>query len=346
MQPELITQEPILKGQKRTNNRYTCLIRSVSILLLTLVAILVGLKLYSDHLVRQAETEYPPAEFVTVERLQLHYVSEGSGRPVVFIPGGYGKIQDFTLSPLFDPVATEFQAIFLDRPGLGYSERPTHEDATPSVQVRLIHGALQQLNVEKPVLVGQSWGGIMALQYALDYPDDLAGIVLLGVAPYPRERASDPISELVRMPILGDLVLHTLYVPIGYHIMGPAFLEESVEYFAPLNAVPASYSATMGLEIRPNHVKAGADEERIIPPCLETLSARFGEVSVPVVIVAGDLDTYAIEQAPRLEEDIPNSRVVVVEGANHLLWFSFPEVVVDAVRETWTWADETGTAGF
>jgi pimeloyl-ACP methyl ester carboxylesterase len=299
---------------------------------------------YSDYLVRQAEAEYAPAEFVTVEGLQLHYLSEGSGRPVVFIPGGYGKIQDFTLSPLFDPVAMEYQAVFLDRPGLGYSERPTHEDATPPAQVRLIHGALQQLNIEKPVLVGQSWGGIIALQYALDYPDDLAGIVLLGVAPYPRERDSDPISEIVRMPILGDLVLHTLYVPLGYHIMGPAFLEESVEYFAPLDTVPASYSATLGLEIRPSHARAGADEERIIPLYLETLSARLAEISVPVVIVVGDLDTHAIEQAPRLEEDIPNSRVTVVEGAHHLLWFSLPEIVVDAVQETWTWADETGTA--
>jgi pimeloyl-ACP methyl ester carboxylesterase len=333
-----------VEGQKSKNNRHTCLIRFVGILLLTLAAILVGLKLYTSHLIRQAEAEYPSAEFVTVEGLRLHYVSEGSGRPVVFIPGGYGKIQDFTLSPLFDPVAAKYQAVFLDRPGLGYSERPTYEDATPSVQVRLIHGALQQLNIEKPVLVGQSWGGIIALQYALDYPDDLAGIVLLGVAPYPRERASDPISEIVRTPILGDLVLHTLYVPIGYHILGPAFLEESVEYFAPLDAVPASYSATMGLEVRPSHVKAGADEDRIIPPYLETLSARLAEISVPVVIVAGDLDTYAIEQAPRLEEDIANSRVVVVEGANHLLWFSLPEVVIDAIQETWTWADETEVA--
>ncbi len=334
----------MVEEQKGKNNRGVCLVRSIGILLLTLAVVLVGLKLYTDHLVRQAEAEYPPAEFVTVEGLHLHYLSEGSGRPVVFIPGGYGKIQDFTLSPLSDPVATNYQAIFFDRPGLGYSERPAYEDVTPSVQTRLIHGALQQLNIKKPVLVGQSWGGVISLQYALDYPDDLAGIVLLGVAPYPRERPSDPISEIVRTPVLGDFVLHTLYVPIGYHIMGPAFLEESVEYFAPLDTVPPSYSATMGLEVRPSHVKAGADEDRIIPPYLEILSARLGEVSVPVVIVAGDLDTYAIEQAPRLKEDIPNSRVVVVEGANHLLWFSLPEVVVDAVQETWTWADETGTA--
>jgi pimeloyl-ACP methyl ester carboxylesterase len=333
----------MLREQKGKKSRSACLVRLAGILLLVLTIIFVGLKFYSDWLVGRVEATYPPAEFITVEELQLHYVSQGSGRPVVFIPGGYGKIQDFTLSPLFDLVTAKYQVVFLDRPGLGYSERPTYEDATPSVQVRLIHAALQQLNIEKPVLVGQSWGGVIALQYALDYPDDLAGIVLLGVAPYPRERPSDPIFDIVRTPVLGDFILHTLYVPIGYHILGPAFLEESVEYFAPLDVVPASYSGTLGLEVRPSHAKAGADEEGIIPPSLETLSTRLGEVSVPVVIVAGDLDTHAIEQAPRLDEEIPHSKVVVVEGANHLLWFSLPETVIDAIQETWAWADESGS---
>jgi len=330
----------MVRKQKIKNSRSACLIKLAGIFLLILTIIFAGLKFYSDWLVRQAEAEYPSAELVTVEGVRLHYVSEGSGRPVVFIPGGYGKVQDFTLSPLFDLVTAKYQASFLDRPGLGYSQRPVQEDATPAVQARLIHDALQQLNIEKPVLVGQSWGGVIALEYGLDYPDDLSGIVLLGVAPYPRERASDPISNIVRTPILGDFILHTLYVPLGYHIMGPAFLEEAVDYFAPLEAVPASYSGTLGLEVRPSHAKAGADEEEIIPASLETLSTRFDEVSVPVVIVAGDLDTHAIEQAPRLDEETPLSKVAVVEGANHLFWFSFPEVVIDAIQETWIWADE------
>jgi pimeloyl-ACP methyl ester carboxylesterase len=149
----------------------------------------------------------------------LHYVSEGSGRPVVFIAGRNGKVQDFTLSPLFDPVTENYHAIFIDRPGPGYGERPEDEVATFAVQARLIHGALMQLGVEKPVLVGQSRGGGIALKYALDYPDDVAGIVLLGSSPYPSQDSADPIFDtieaIVTMPVLGDFVLHTIYVPIA-----------------------------------------------------------------------------------------------------------------------------------
>jgi pimeloyl-ACP methyl ester carboxylesterase len=334
-----------MRGQKDKSSRRARLIRFAGIPLLALAIVFAGLKIYTDWLVRQAEAKYPPAEFVVVEGLPLHYLSEGSGRPVVFIHGGGGKLQDFALSPVFDLAAADYQVVLVDRPGLGYSERPRDEDATPAVQARLIHKALLKLGIEKPVLVGQSWGGVIALEYALDYPDDLSGIVLLGSAPYPREREPDPFLRIVRIPVLGDLVLQTLYVPIGRHIVAPAFLEASAEYFAPLDAVPSSYlDTTIELGLRPSHVKADADEEVIIPASLESISGRFGEISVPVTIVAGSLDTHAIEQAPRLDEDIPYSQVSVVEDAHHFIWFSRPEMVIDAIGETWTWADELGTS--
>jgi hypothetical protein len=93
----------------------TCLIRSAGVLLVVLAVGFLGPKFYTDWLVRQAETRYPPDKFVTVEGLQLHYVGNGVGRPVVFMGGGNGKVQDFTLSPLFDPVTENYHTIFIDR---------------------------------------------------------------------------------------------------------------------------------------------------------------------------------------------------------------------------------------
>jgi len=326
-----------VKDQKKKRN--TCLIRSVGALLVALAAVFFGLKLYTDWLVRRAEAKYPPDRFVTVEGLQLHYVSEGSGRPVVFIAGRNGKVQDFTLSPLYDLVTENYHAVFIDRPGLGYSERPGNEAATFAVQARLIHGALTELGIEKPVLVGQSRGGGIALEYTLDYPDDIAGVVLLGSSPYPSEDSADPVFDtiegIVTTPVLGDFVLHTVYVPIARQVMSP-FLEAYIEYFAPLDEVPSSYYDTsLELGLRPTMVKADAEEEKVISESLEKLCARFDEIAIPVVIVTGDLDTYAMEQAPRLDDDIPYSEVVIVEGAHHFLWFSYPGEVIEAIRKAW-----------
>jgi pimeloyl-ACP methyl ester carboxylesterase len=329
-----------VKDQKKRN---TCLIRIASTLLVALVAVFLGLKFYTDWLVRRAEAKYPPDKFVTVEGLRLHYVSKGSGPPVVFIAGRNGKVQDFTLSPLYDSVTEDYHVIFIDRPGLGYSERPKDEAATFAVQARLIRGALTQLGIEKPVLVGQSRGGEIALKYALDYPDDIAGVVLLGSSPYPSETPDsvfDAIEGIVTTPVLGDFVLHTIYVPIARQVMSP-FLEEYIEYFAPLDEVPSSYYDTsLELALRPTMVKADAQEEKVVSESLEKLCTRCDEILVPVVIVTGDLDTYAMEQAPRLDDDLPNSEIVIVEGAHHFLWFPYPDEVMEAIQKAWIEAGE------
>ena len=317
----------------------------LGVLLAIIAIVLVGGKVYTDIIVQRAEAKYPPANFVTVENIRLHYVEAGSGQPVVFISGGSGKVQDFSLSPLYDLAANNYRVIIIDRPGLGYSEKPADEEATPDVQARLIHAALSELEIEKPIIVGQSWGGVISLAYAQAYSSELSGIVLLVSSPYPRERHTDFFNVIARTPIVGDIVVHTLYVPIGRHWIAPAIMQQNKDYFAPLDTVPeAFYDSTIELGLRPSHVKTSAEETLIIPASLAALLSNLDEVNVPVVIVDGDQDTHAIEQATRLEQDLPMSRVVIVEGANHYLWFSNPEVVIEAIQDVWAWSDEFGVS--
>jgi pimeloyl-ACP methyl ester carboxylesterase len=106
--------------------------------------------------------------------------------------------------------------------------------------------------------------------------------------------------------------------------------------------VPYSYYDTsLELALRPTMVKADAEEEKVVSESLKKLCARFDEITVPVVIVTGDLDTYAMEQAPRLDDGIPNSKVIVVEGAHHFLWFSYPSKVTEAIQEAWMEAGDS-----
>jgi len=140
-------------------------------------ATLAGLSLYSDRAVRRAEARHPPVGlFVSVDGARLHFLKRGSGRPVVLLHASDLTLQDFTLS-IFDQVAAAYQAIAFDRPGYGSSERPAGCPLTLALSARLIRDALQALGVERPILVGHSGGGSVALRYALDYPDEIAGLV-------------------------------------------------------------------------------------------------------------------------------------------------------------------------
>jgi pimeloyl-ACP methyl ester carboxylesterase len=331
--------------KKKKRDSFGCLVRFFGILLVAIIVMLISSKLYTDAIVQSAEAKYPPSKFVTVDDVRLHYLEAGSGQPVVFISGGSGKVQDFSLSPLFELATEEYRVIIIDRPGLGYSEKPSDEEATPPVQARLIHKAIEKLGYEKPIVVGQSWGGVIALAYAQAYSNDLSGIVLLGSSPYPRERQTDFFDVIAQMPVIGTLTLHTLYVPIGRHWVAPAIMEQNKTYFAPLESVPESfYDATIELNLRPSHLKAAAEETRVIPASLAALVEGLDKVKVPVMILDGDQDTHAIEQASRLKQDLPASRMVVVEGANHYLWFSNPEMVMETIRELWIWAEEIGVS--
>lgn len=318
-------------------------IRWVRNVLLALIVLLLALKIVTDVLVSRAEKKYPPDETVVVEGVKLNYVRAGNGRPVVFFHGSGGYLQHFTLSPLFDAITANYQAIFFDRPGLGYSEKPANEAPTLAVQARLLHGALQELGVTRPILVGQSRGGSVALAYALAYPDDVAGIVLVGTPPYPRERHEDYFDVIARMPVVGDLTLKTVYVPVGHYLVAPSILEQRVKGFSPLTDVPTTfYDLTLEIGLRPTHLKASAVENNIIPLELEALSQRLGEIAVPVTIIAGALDTPVIEQAAWMDVDIPYSEQVVIKDAEHFLWYAYPDVVVTAVTDTWAWVDSLG----
>lgn len=315
--------------------------KSIWIIMITATIIFAGGKIYTDTLVQRAEAKYPPSNFVTAEGVHLHYVEAGTGRPVVVIPGGSGKVQDFSLSPLYQLAASQYQVIIIDRPGLGYSEKPTDEELTPDVQARLIHAALNELEIEKPIIVGQSWGGVIALAYAQEYSSELTGIVLLGSSPYPRERQTDFFNVIARTPVLGDFIVHTIYVPIGRHWIAPAIIEQNKDYFAPLDAVPETFrDSTIELGLRPSHVISSAKETLVIPTSLAALVSDLSKVEVLAIIVDGDQDTHAFEQSTRLKQDLPRSRVVIVEGANHYLWFSKPDVVMEAIQDLWIWSDQ------
>lgn len=313
----------------------------LGILLIVVTVILIAGKIYTDIIVQRAEAKYPPTQFVVVENVRLHYLKAGTGQPVVIIPGGSGKVQDFSLSPFFELVTDQYEVIIFDRPGLGYSEKPSNVEATPNVQARLLHSAIEELGYEKPIIVGQSWGGVIALAYAQAYSKDISGIALLGASPYPRERKSDIFDVIARTPVLGDLIVHTLYVPIGRHWIAPVVLEQNKDYFSPLAAVPESYyDATLEIGMRPSHLKSSAEETRIIPASLAALVADLDKVDAPVIIVTGDQDAHALEQSSRLQQDLTTSKVEIVAGANHYLWFSKPEVVMETIYQLWLWSSE------
>jgi len=263
----------------------------------------------------------------TVNGTRLHYIVQGTGRPVVFIHGNPGSTQDWMA--VFSPLSSRHKVIAFDRPGHGRSQRPKHVEATVEVQVQLLHDALAQLRVERPILVGHSWGAALALVYAINYPNEVAGVVVVAPAAYESHDGSF-LTGLPTVPVIGDAANYVLTPLIGPSVVRG----ELKKAFSP-DPVPKNYLKSVLSEwTKPSKARAYALDEDVYNPSVKKFSPRYAEIVVPVSIVTGDSDLIVSEKdnAGRLHEVLPKSRLVILPKTGHQIPFTHPQSVIDEIE--------------
>ncbi|MEY8838497.1 alpha/beta fold hydrolase, partial [Cribrihabitans sp. XS_ASV171] len=138
-----------------------------------LLSLLVGLALlaaltafFARRHEDRANAAYPPrGELLEIDGVQVHAVVMGAGPDVVLIHGSSGNARDMTFD-LAPRLAERYRVIAFDRPGLGFTDRLHEAGATISEQAALLSRAAVALGAERPVVVGHSYGGAVALAWA------------------------------------------------------------------------------------------------------------------------------------------------------------------------------------
>jgi pimeloyl-ACP methyl ester carboxylesterase len=287
---------------------------------------------------RRAEKENPPrGAFIEVDGVKLHYVDRGMGQPVVLLHGNGTMSQDFDLSGVLDIVAQRYRVIAFDRPGYGYSTRPRDRTWTPEAQAQVLHEALARLGVERPVVVGHSWGTLVALALALLHPAQVKSLVLLSGYYFPTVRLDVPILSSPAIPILGGLMRHTISPLLG-RATWPALAQRM---FGPA-PVPRRFAAfPKWLSLRPSQLHASAAEAALLIPAAASLSRRYAEVRTPAILLAGTADRVVGSQhSERLHAKLPRSVLRIVPATGHMFHYLWPRKVVAAIDQA---AGDAGT---
>jgi pimeloyl-ACP methyl ester carboxylesterase len=295
-------------------------------------ATLAGTALVNRANTKRAEAKTPSVgEFVEVDGVRLHYVDHGKGPAVVLLHGNGVTLQDFEVSGVLGLAAKQHRVIAFDRPGFGYSERPRTTIWTPAAQASLIAHALKQIGVERAVVVGHSWGTMVALAMALDHPDAVAGLVLLSGYYFGSARPDVIPFSVPAIPLLGDLIANTT-APLTGLLTGPLAVKAS---FSPAPVSEKFADFPIGLTLRPSQVRATAADTAMMVPAAIALSGRYGELDLPVIIMAGkgDLIAHIAKHAQRLVKEIAGSELHTVPEQGHLLHYAVPEQVVAAIGE-------------
>ena len=271
--------------------------------------------------VRRFERQWPPlGRIAQTPRRRIHYHDIPSSNPardetpVVFIHGASGNLRDQVAA--FAPIiGGRFRAIFVDRPGAGYTERKPG-DHDPHEQAGIVADILDHLGIERAIVCGHSYGAGCAATFAIDCPDRVAQLVLLAPASHPWPGRLSWPYRLAATPGIRELVTWTIAVPLGLRMIPDGVAAT----FAP-DGTPEGYGDEAGipLMLRPRNFLANAADILYIKRHASNLSPRYREIEAPTLIVSGTADAVVRHtiHAVGLHRAIPNAVLREVPGMGH-----------------------------
>jgi pimeloyl-ACP methyl ester carboxylesterase len=285
---------------------------------------------------RLIERAHPPrGRFIVVDGLRQHVLELGAANafpealPIVLLHGAGANLEDMHLA-LGDRLAARHHVILLDRPGLGWSKRQQHS-CSPADQANLVRGVLDQLGVRRAIFVGHSWGATLALAFALDHPERVAGLVLIAAPTHPGLRYMAWLSTALATP-LGRLFAHTLALPFGALLLSPGVRTAFLPQSPPRHYVRRTAAR---LILRPATLLANWADVGCLEESLMQQAARYHTLAAPVAVIAGDDDVIVRTEhhGAKLAEAVPGAKLVVLSGFGHMLHYAAAEHIVSTIEE-------------
>jgi pimeloyl-ACP methyl ester carboxylesterase len=268
----------------------------------------------------------PPGKHHGALGSRIHGIERlGGDPPIVFIHGNPGTCLDF--APVMAALSPRHRSFAFDRPGYGWSDRP-EAVMGPTAQARALHDAVRKLGLVKPVLAGFSYGGPVAIAYALEYPGEVSALVLLAAMGSPDQPHRMSQAQAGLLEPWGALTAWTL----GPLLAPQAVAEGYADAFFPGRVDPEVVERGRQQFSRPPTLLASARDWQALETELPKLAARYGELELPVEILSANQDrVVGPAHAAYLQAHLSGAHRADVDQAGHQLMSTHTSEVVDAV---------------
>jgi len=289
--------------------------------------------LLTRRLAARAEREVPMSgQLIEIGDDRLHVVEVGQGCPILFIHGLGAQLHHFT-GTVFDGLRGDFRLIAVDRPGSGYSVRGAGSTAALVEQAGSIAELIDRLGLAKPLVVGHSLGGMIALTLALEHPQKVGGLALLSPLTHPFGTPPAVFAGLrIQSQVLRKLISHTLAVPASARLAEKTL----AAVFGPQAATPDYMTKGGGwLGLRPSHFEATVVDYLAAERDVPALSLRYEEIKVPTGILYGDQDGLLDyrEQGLAMAGRIDDVEIELLPGIGHMPQFVEQAAVEAFIRK-------------
>src|SRR6202165_708603 len=304
-------------------------------ILVVVVAALTILALVTHAGVIALQRTYPAqGRMIEVAGAKLNVVDIGprdaAGPPVVMIHGASSNLEVMR-RPLAGIRAINHRVILIDRPGHGWSTRTRTVDSTPAVQAGMIDEVLEKLGVRRAIFVVHSWRGALGARMALDYPERVAGLVMLAPVAYPWPGGVGWYNKLVTTPLIGPLFAYTITLPLGLFLTEPGARGVFLPQIMPDGFVGDTATALL---LRPGEFLANACDLVTLKAAVAEQAPRYADIKVPTVVISGEFDkTVSPNRHSRpFAKAVPNAKLIVLSDVGHMVQNAAPGLVISEIE--------------
>ncbi len=271
--------------------------------------------------------------FIQVDQGKLFYQTFGSGTPIIVLHGGPGLDQGYLLPQMLE-LAKNHKVIFYDQRGSGKSLETKINSSYINIDqfTNDLEALRMQLGIKTFILLGHSWGGFLAMNYSIRYPDHLTALILLNTAPADFKGQQAFVNEFTKrtQPIKNEI--------------GPLF---NYQEFEKLTALEISKlyrtlfsvyfydpkdTAELTLKMSVLSAKSGA---KVMELMLKTswlrpntnLFPQLEKLNVPTLILHGKQDIVPLWTAQEIKEAIPHAQIITIEKCGHFPFIEKPNEV-------------------
>ncbi|MDP2480036.1 MAG: alpha/beta fold hydrolase [Candidatus Palauibacterales bacterium] len=259
---------------------------------------------------------------------------EGAGDPILVIHGGPVLDHGYLVSPLRS-FAADHELVFYDQRLSGRSDGTVDSSSlTLENFVEDIEALRKGLGLVKIDLLAHSWGGLLAMEYALEHPSSLRSLVL--VSPMPPSSALWGAEQRVAAAALepeDTAGMGALRASAAYRAGDPRAIERMLQLSFRSELADPAVADSLHFHIEPDYRERSRQFGLLIPD-LSTydLTSRLPELRVPTLVVFGAEETGARSEADTLRALLPRAQVEVIPGAGHFSFLERPQAFRGIVR--------------
>lgn len=268
--------------------------------------------------------------------IELYYKVLGKGEPIVILHGGPGLDHTYLL-PQMEQLADDYQLIFYDQRASGRSSGEAEPTSiTIDKFVEDLEGLRQAFNLDKMNLIGHSWGGLLAMFYAIKYPHRLNSLILVGSAGASWEFRPAFGANLQRRMTADDrLTLNTLQGSEGFRQGTP----EAMNAFLRALFRPYFYDRTLSDQLTTHFNEKTAMNNLAVNSLMWAhlgnydLHTELAVIDSPTLIIHGNDDPMPATFVQKIHEHIRGSEFVMLENCGHFPYIETPEAFFGDVKE-------------